>query len=82
MPGHGDESGIHAVVGDEIVVDGPTVGKHGRDGEVVGLRHADGTPPYEVRWSDTGRTTLYFPGPDAHVRHLGSDGDGDGHGHG
>ncbi|MFD9517029.1 DUF1918 domain-containing protein [Streptomyces sp. NPDC059979] len=21
-----------------------------------------------MRWSDTGRTTVFFPGPDAHVR--------------
>lgn len=54
-----------------MVVGGPTVGKPGRDGEVVGLHHDDGTPPYDIRWSDTGRVTLYFPGPDAHVRHLG-----------
>ncbi|MFD8410954.1 DUF1918 domain-containing protein [Streptomyces sp. NPDC059650] len=67
-PGHGP--GIHAEVGDQIVVGGPTVGKPGRDGEVVALHHQDGTPPYDVRWSDTGRTTVFFPGPDAHVRHL------------
>lgn len=65
------ESGIHAHVGDEVVVGGRSVGKPGRDGEVVGLRHDDGTPPYDVRWSETGRVTLFFPGPDAHVRHLG-----------
>ncbi|MFB8394407.1 DUF1918 domain-containing protein [Streptomyces yangpuensis] len=62
--------GVHADVGDQIVVGGPSVGKPGRDGEVVALHHPDGTPPYDVRWSDTGRTTVFFPGPDAHVRHL------------
>ncbi|WP_436319090.1 DUF1918 domain-containing protein [Streptomyces virginiae] len=62
--------GIHAEVGDQIVVGGPTVGKPGRDGEVVALHHEDGTPPYDVRWSDTGRTSVFFPGPDAHVKHL------------
>ncbi|WP_420708840.1 DUF1918 domain-containing protein [Streptomyces sp. NRRL S-378] len=67
-PEHGH--GVHAEVGDQIVVGGPTVGKPGRDGEVVALHHEDGTPPYDVRWSDTGRTTVFFPGPDAHVRHL------------
>ncbi len=63
-----DEHGIHAVVGDRMVVGGPTVGKPGRDGEVTALHHEDGTPLYDVRWSDTGRTTVFFPGPDAHVR--------------
>ncbi|MEU2828741.1 DUF1918 domain-containing protein [Streptomyces lavendulae] len=67
-PEHGH--GIHAEVGDQIVVGGPTVGRPGRDGEVTALHHEDGTPPYDVRWSDTGRTTVFFPGPDAHVRHL------------
>ncbi|MFE9483729.1 DUF1918 domain-containing protein [Streptomyces spororaveus] len=47
-----------------------SVGSPGRDGEVIALHHDDGTPPYAVRWSDTGRTTVFFPGPDAHVRHL------------
>nr|WP_239515963.1 MULTISPECIES: DUF1918 domain-containing protein [unclassified Streptomyces] len=29
------------------------------------------TPGYSAtRWSDTGRTTVFFPGPDAHVRQL------------
>ncbi|WP_276566754.1 DUF1918 domain-containing protein [Streptomyces erythrochromogenes] len=65
-----DGHGIHAEVGDQIVVGGFTVGKPGRDGEVIALHHEDGTPPYDVRWSDTGRTSLFFPGPDAHVRHL------------
>jgi hypothetical protein len=30
-------------------------------GLIVELRHPDGTPPYVVRWSDTGREALYFP---------------------
>ncbi|MEU7502919.1 DUF1918 domain-containing protein [Streptomyces lavendulae] len=67
-PEHGH--GIHAEVGDQIVVGGPTAGRPGRDGEVTALHHEDGTPPYDVRWSDTGRTTVFFPGPDAYVRHL------------
>lgn len=66
-PEHGT---MHADVGDQIVIGGPTVGSPGRDGEVVALHHPDGTPPYDVRWSDTGRTTVIFPGPDAHIRHL------------
>ncbi|MEY9877564.1 hypothetical protein ABH931_007088 [Streptacidiphilus sp. MAP12-33] len=61
---------MHALPGDQIVVDGTRPGTTRRDGEVVGLHHPDGTPPFDVRWSDTGRTTLYFPGPDAHVVHF------------
>ncbi|MET8509240.1 DUF1918 domain-containing protein [Streptomyces sp. NPDC004787] len=56
-------AGLWARVGDRLIVGGSTVGDEGRDGEVVGLHHADGTPPFDVRWSDTGRVTLVFPGP-------------------
>ena len=59
-----------AAVGDRLVVrsqhlDGPV-----RDGEILGVSHADGSPPYVVRWSDSGRETLFFPGPDAYVEHF------------
>lgn len=60
---------MQAQLGDHLVVESPTTGVTKRDGVIVGLHHADGTPPYDVRWSDTGRVTLVFPGPDAHVHH-------------
>ncbi|MEU9386708.1 DUF1918 domain-containing protein [Streptomyces sp. NPDC048279] len=63
---------MRARVGDEIVVRGTRAGVVARDGEVVGLHHPDGSPPYDVRWSDSGRVTVYFPGPDSRVRHLTS----------
>jgi len=61
---------MFAAVGDRLVVrsqhvDGPT-----RDGEILEVRHADGTPPYLVRWSDNGHQALVFPGPDAFVQHF------------
>ncbi|MFC9459110.1 DUF1918 domain-containing protein [Streptomyces sp. NPDC058430] len=61
---------MYARAGDEIVVRGTTAGVVTRDGEVVGVHHRDGSPPYDVRWAEDGRVTLYFPGPDAYVRHL------------
>ncbi|WP_129305300.1 DUF1918 domain-containing protein [Streptomyces sp. L2] len=61
---------MRARVGDEIVVRGTAAGVVARDGEIVGLHHPDGSPPYDVRWAEDGRTTLYFPGPDAYIRHL------------
>ncbi|MFE7172368.1 DUF1918 domain-containing protein [Streptomyces sp. NPDC057616] len=67
---------MRAHIGDVLVVESPTTGTTRRDGEIVGLRHEDGTPPYEVRWSDTDEVTLVFPGPDAHVRHAGGDSGG------
>lgn len=65
-----DRAGLWARLGDRLIVGGVTVGDAGRDGEIVGLHHADGTPPFDVRWSDTGRVTLVFPGPDARVQHF------------
>ncbi len=65
-----DRTGLWARVGDRLIVGGATTGDEGRDGEIVGLHHADGTPPFDVRWSDSGRVTLVFPGPDARVQHF------------
>ncbi|MFF4507352.1 pyridoxamine 5'-phosphate oxidase family protein [Streptomyces sp. NPDC001401] len=61
---------MRAQLGDQLVVESPATGATRRDGEIVGLHHEDGTPPYDVRWSDTDEVTLVFPGPDAHVRHI------------
>ncbi|MGV9251981.1 pyridoxamine 5'-phosphate oxidase family protein [Streptomyces sp. NPDC003697] len=61
---------MRARLGDQLVIERSATGASRRDGEIVGLHHDDGTPPYDVRWSDTDEVTLVFPGPDAHVRHL------------
>ncbi|WCE01710.1 pyridoxamine 5'-phosphate oxidase family protein [Streptomyces sp. HUAS 31] len=60
---------MRAHLGDQLVIESPATGAARRDGAIVGLHHEDGTPPYDVRWSDTDEVTLVFPGPDAHVRH-------------
>ena len=60
-----------AQVGDRIVVKGTHVGDRIRVGVIMALRHADGTPPYEVRWLDSGQEALVFPGPEAHVEPAG-----------
>ncbi|MCD9876349.1 pyridoxamine 5'-phosphate oxidase family protein [Streptomyces guryensis] len=61
---------MRAQLGDQLVIESPSTGATRRDGEIVGLHHEDGTPPYDVRWSDTDDVTLVFPGPDAHIRHI------------
>ncbi|KUM84300.1 MULTISPECIES: DUF1918 domain-containing protein [Streptomyces] len=61
---------MRAQLGDQLVVESPATGATRRDGEIVGLHHEDGTPPYDVRWSDTDEVTLVFPGPDTHIRHI------------
>lgn len=68
---------MRAHLGDQIIVESPATGGTRRDGEIVGLHHEDGTPPYDVRWSDTLDVTLVFPGPDAHIKHLGHESETD-----
>ncbi|WP_189704939.1 DUF1918 domain-containing protein [Streptomyces anandii] len=60
---------MHAQPGDRLVVESPAAGVTRRDGEIGGLHHDDGTPPYDVRRSDTNEITLVLPVPDARVRH-------------
>jgi hypothetical protein len=64
---------MKASVGDRIVIASNRLEGVLRDGKIVECRHADGSPPYVVEWSDTGQTGLFFPGPDAQVQHLGGD---------
>jgi hypothetical protein len=58
---------MHANVGDRLVIrsqhlDGPV-----RQAEILEVRGPNGTPPYRVRWSDSGNEAFCFPGPDAYV---------------
>ena len=66
--GRGHDGSLHAAAGDRLVVNR----LHGsaRDAEILSVRHPDGSPPYEVRWSDTGHEALVYPGPDAVVQHV------------
>lgn len=46
-------------VGDRLMADGD----HGRVGVIIGVRNADGSPPYVVRWLTDGHIAMVFPGP-------------------
>ena len=59
-----------AKAGDRLVIHGHHVGDSDREAEILEVRHEDGSPPYVVRWSDTGHEGLMFPGPDASVHHA------------
>lgn len=61
---------LKAHKGDRIVIRSHHVGEPVRDAEVLEVEHADGSPPYRIRWSDTGQEALFFPGPDAYVDHV------------
>lgn len=61
---------MFASPGDRLIVRSTHVGGPVRDGEILEVRNDDGSPPYRVRWSDTGHEALVFPGPDAEVHHF------------
>jgi hypothetical protein len=57
---------MQAHSGDWLVVHSQTEGGHLRKGEII-TTHADGGPPYSVRWLDDNRESVVFPGPDAQI---------------
>ncbi|WP_083441978.1 DUF1918 domain-containing protein [Nitriliruptor alkaliphilus] len=61
---------MKAQVGDRLVIKGHRVGEPDRDAEIIDVRGPDGEPPYAVRWSDSGRETLIYPGVDGRIEHL------------
>jgi hypothetical protein len=63
---------MHANVGDRIVIKAHHLAEPDRDCEILEVRGADGGPPYRVRWDADGHESLFFPGSDARVQHLGS----------
>jgi hypothetical protein len=42
-------------------------GDASRAGVVIGLRNADGSPPFVVKWLSDGHIALVFPGPYARL---------------
>jgi len=58
-----------AQVGDRIVIETTHLSEARRVGVITAVGHADGAPPYLVRWLDDGRTTLIFPGAEARIEH-------------
>jgi Domain of unknown function (DUF1918) len=50
---------MKAHVGDRLLPDG----EQRRAGVIIGLQHADGSPPYVVKWLGDGHIALVFPGP-------------------
>lgn len=68
---------MKAAVGDRIVTASGVVGGAVRDGVVTECPHGDGSPPYRVRWSDTGEETLVYPGGDTYVDAQVEAGSGD-----
>lgn len=55
---------VYAEVGNWLVVHGRTIDQPNREGQIVEVPHADGSPPYVVHWLDQDRLSTVFPGPD------------------
>jgi Domain of unknown function (DUF1918) len=54
---------MYAEVGDQLAVGG----EHERIGLIIRVPHADGTPPYVVKWLATGHIAMVMPGQFARV---------------
>jgi Domain of unknown function (DUF1918) len=54
-------------VGDWLVFKGRTNEQPEQRGLITEVHGSEGSAPYMVRWLDTGREALVFPGPDAIV---------------
>ncbi len=60
---------MKAAVGDRLLPDDDP----GRTGLIIGLRNADGSPPYVVRWLSDGHIALVYPGPYTRLVRSGLD---------
>ena len=58
---------MKAHVGDQLRIRGHSIGVPDRLGEVIEVHGVGGTPPFLVRWGDSGHEGLLFPGNDAEV---------------
>lgn len=58
---------MRAKPGDWLIVEIAGTDHEARRARIEEVGSPDGAPPFSVRWLDTGRTGLVFPGPDAHV---------------
>ncbi|MGP7996499.1 MAG: DUF1918 domain-containing protein [Streptosporangiaceae bacterium] len=58
---------MKAEVGDRLVTEGA---EGERECLIIRLQHADGSPPYVVRWLSDGHIALVFPGPYTRLVHA------------
>lgn len=58
---------MHAHVGDWLIIPPAPLEAHGRRGQIVEVAHADGSPPYRVRWLEDEHVSLVFPPADSRM---------------
>jgi Domain of unknown function (DUF1918) len=54
---------MHAHVGDRLIIEGDST----RAGLIIGVPHADGSPPYIVKWLADGHIAMVSPGHFARI---------------
>jgi hypothetical protein len=64
---------VKARVGDRLAIKGHRIHEPDRDAEILEVGDPDGGPPYRIRWSDSDRVTLLFPGSDARIEPVEHD---------
>ena len=62
-----DMKALSASPGDRLVIGLHHLGGRERDAEILEAHGDDGGPPFLVRWEDSGRVSLLYPGADARV---------------
>jgi hypothetical protein len=68
------EDAMKAKSGDRLIIRPHHLGEAGHDAEILEVLGPAGDPPFRVRWEDDGREALIFPGTDAWVEHLATEG--------
>jgi hypothetical protein len=58
---------VYAKAGDWLIVEITGTDNASRRALIEEVSSPDGAPPFKVRWLDTDREGLVFPGTDAHV---------------
>jgi hypothetical protein len=64
---------VRASLGDRLIPGGDDR----RAAVIIGLQHADGSPPYVVRWLSDGHLALVYPGPYDRLEPAGTAGTGE-----
>ena len=58
---------MRAKVGDWLIIEGRKIDDRRRQGQILEVQHADGSPPYRVRWLEDDHESIVFPGPEARI---------------
>jgi Domain of unknown function (DUF1918) len=58
---------MRAKVGEWLIIEARILGGCRRQGRIVGVSKADGSPPYRVQWVEDDHESIVYPGPEARI---------------